>query len=73
LNAIVVSAIAASSLAVGITIAGCVIVAVFTFLSNDGRRPVLALFSRNLMVFMIPLLIIFTYLVIIWVAKVLTV
>jgi hypothetical protein len=42
------------------------------FLSDDKRRPVLALFSRNVFIFTAPLLIVFAYLVVIWGAKILT-
>jgi hypothetical protein len=62
----------ASSLAVGVTIAGCVILAVVMFLSDDKRKPVLSILSRHIMVFMVPFLIIFAYLVIIWGAKILS-
>jgi len=72
LDSFVISTLTASALAVGITIAGCVVLAVVMFLSDDGRKPVLALFSRHVMVFIAPLLIVFAYLVIIWGAKILT-
>ena len=62
----------ASELAVGVTIGGCVILAVIMFLSDDQRRPLLALFSRNVFIFTAPLLIVFAYLVVIWGAKILT-
>jgi hypothetical protein len=72
LDVSVISALTASELAVGVTIVGCVILAIIMFLSEDKRRPVLALFSRNVLIFTAPLLIVFAYLVVIWGAKILT-
>ncbi len=67
----VISPLAASDLAVGAAIGGCVVLAVIMFLSDDRRKPVLALFSRNVFTFTVPLLIVFAYLVVIWAAKIL--
>ena len=72
LDAIVMSNLAASDLVVGFTIAGCVILAVIMFLTEDQRRPVLALFSRNTFILAVPLFVVFAYLVVIWAAKILT-
>ena len=72
LDAIVISNLAASDLVVGFTIAGCVILAVIMFLTEDQRRPVLALFSHNTFILAVPLFVVFAYLVVIWAAKILT-
>ena len=66
------SFMSASDAVIGSVIAGCVLLTVVMFLSDDKRRPSLNLFSRNIAVFMGPLLIVFTYLVVIWGAKILT-
>jgi hypothetical protein len=62
----------ASDAVIGSAIVGCVILALIAFISEDKRRPSLILFSRNIVVFMVPLLIVFAYLVLVWGAKILT-
>jgi hypothetical protein len=71
LVATVVSSAIASDIIIGITIAVCVIFAVSTVLTDDKRRPGLALFNRHVTVFTMPLIFIFAYLAIVWGAKIL--
>ncbi len=70
--ATVVSTIVTSPMAIGATIAGCLILAVMMLLSDDNSRPRIALFSRHIAVFLIPLLVVFGFLAIIWAAGILT-
>ncbi len=71
MDASVFSTFAASDLAVGATVGGCIVLAVIMFLSDDRRKPIIALFSRNVFNFTVPLLIVFAYLGVIWAAKIL--
>jgi hypothetical protein len=66
------SFISATGAVIGSTIAGCVVLVVIMFLSDDKRKPSLILFSRHVAVFVAPLLIVFAYLVLIWGSKILT-
>ncbi len=68
----VVSLIIATSAVVGTIMAGCVAFAIIMFLSDDGRKPRLALFSRNITIFLVPLGIVFVFLTIMWAARILT-
>jgi hypothetical protein len=62
----------ASDAVIASAIAGCVILAVMVILCDDKRRLSFNLFSRNIVVFMVPLLIVLAYLVLVWGAKILT-
>jgi hypothetical protein len=63
---------AASGLTVGIAIAVCVVLAVAAVLTEGNSRERVALFSRNATLVLLPLLVCFAYLVVIWGAKILT-
>jgi hypothetical protein len=72
LETIVMSSAVASGLIVGVAVAGCVVLAVIMVASDDTKRQQMALFSRHINVLMVPLLMVFAYIVIIWGAKILT-
>jgi bacteriorhodopsin len=67
----VISSTIASDILINIVVVGCVVFAVLMVLSDERRRPALALLSRHVTVFMIPLLSLFAYIAIIWGAKIL--
>ena len=68
----IMSSSLASALSIGIAVAGCLVVTVIMVLSDDQRKPALALFTRNLGIFMVPLLLLFGYIVVIWGARIFT-
>jgi hypothetical protein len=67
----VVSYTIASNIIVGVTVVGCIAFAVLMVLLDNEKRSVLVLFSRQVTVFIIPLLFIYFYLVLIWGTKIL--
>ena len=68
----VVSSAIASDLVVGIAIVASIAFAIISELTDVSQKPPLALLSRYFAVFMVPLLILFAYIVIMWVARILT-
>ena len=58
----IISSLAASTLVVGTVVAGCLIFAVIMVLTDERRGSALAVLNRSLIAFIIPLLILFTYL-----------
>jgi hypothetical protein len=54
---------------VGIAVACCVVLAAIMVLSDDKRKPVLALFNNNITAFMVPLFVMFIYVFITWVIR----
>ncbi len=66
----VVSSVIASDIIINITVAGCMVFAVTAVLSDEKRRPTFALLSRHITVFMIPLVILFAYTTIVWLARI---
>jgi uncharacterized PurR-regulated membrane protein YhhQ (DUF165 family) len=69
----IVSSAIASAIVIGVAVAGCIVFTVIAELTDEKQRPALALFSRHVTVFMIPLLSLFAYIVILWAAKIITV
>ena len=59
-----VTSITISDVAIGITVTSCIAFFVMILLSNEKKSPNLEILNRSLIVFTIPLLIIFSYLAI---------
>ena len=59
-----VTSITISDVAIGITVTSCIAFFVMILLSNEKKSPNLVILNRSLIVFTIPLLIIFSYLAI---------
>jgi hypothetical protein len=70
--AVVLSSVFNSDLTIGVAIAACIVLAIVNLLTDDESKPGLALFSRRVTVFLLPLLIIFAFSAIIWGAGILT-
>ena len=68
----VISSTVVSDLVIGIASAGCIVFSIVMVLSDEEKWPTLALLNRSLTAFTIPLLILFTYITINWVANILT-
>jgi hypothetical protein len=60
---------ASSSAVAGIIVAGCLVLAVIRVLSDGKSRPVITRLCTFSFFFMIPLLILFAYIVVMWVAR----
>ena len=60
-----------SSAVTGIVVAGSLVAVVIKVLSESNYRPSLSRLSTFTTLFMIPLLIIFAYIMLVWLAKVL--
>ena len=67
----IISSTIASDILINIAVVGCVAFAVLMVLSDEKRRPSLTLLSRHVTVFIIPLLFLFSYITVIWGAKIL--
>jgi hypothetical protein len=72
MDALFPSTVFASALVIGAVVAACVVFSVIMVLSDDRRRVLLGLFSHNVTVFIIPLFILFAYIVLIWGVNILT-
>ena len=67
----VISSVIASDLITGVVVVGCIAFAVIMVLTDEKRRPTLALLSRSFTVFTVPLLVLFVYIAIMWGANIL--
>jgi hypothetical protein len=67
----VISSVIGSGFITGVAVGGFIVFLVISELTDVRQRPALALLSRSFAVFMIPLLILFAYIVIMWVARIL--
>jgi hypothetical protein len=65
------TSIAASELITGIVVGACLALGVMMFALDDKQRTAVAAFSRNVSIFMIPLVVLVAYIVIIWAANIL--
>jgi hypothetical protein len=72
LTVTVVSTAIATSAIIAAAIVGCLVFAVIMVLSDDKHRSSLARLSGYSWVYLVPLLIMFVYIVLIWGAKILT-
>ena len=70
MNATVISFLVPTNMIVGIAMASCVLLAVFMVISDDDKAPILIRLSRNVTTFVFPLMLVFVFLFIVWVAHV---
>lgn len=68
----VISQLLVTNISVLSGVAGCLAFLVIIVLSNDQGKPGLELFARKLEIFLIPLLMVFSYLAFLWAVKILT-
>jgi len=68
MNATVISFLVPTNTIVGIAMVSCVLLAVFMVISDDKKAPILIRLSRNITAFVFPLMVVFTFLFIVWVA-----
>lgn len=61
----IISSLAVSTLVVGTAVAGCLIFAVIMVLTDERKGSALAVLNRSLIAFIIPLLVLFTYLAVV--------
>ena len=72
MNATVISFLVPTNIIVGIAMVGCVLLAVFMVVSDDNKASTLIRLSRNITGFVFPLMVVFTFLFIVWVAHAFT-
>lgn len=68
----ILSQATASVAVIGVAITGCVVFWVIATLTDDQKKPVIALIANRITIFAVPLLVLFTYLTIMWATAILS-